>query len=203
MKESMKFPLVLTLVCLGAALGVGGVYTLTRGRIAERNALTREEARKLVAPEGASSFEAVDEGGDVFTAKDAQGKMLGYVAGGEARGYNGPVMIMAGFDNELKVVRVAVTLHSETPGLGAELAKVKTNQTLWGLLGLDTSEVHCHCWLDQFRGMTGEDVDPAAGKVDAQTGATITSSAIAEAVFDAYQKVKQVVESSEKAGGTP
>ena len=69
--------------------------------------------------------------------------------------------------------------------------KVKSNQTIWGLFGLDGSEVKCECWLDQFKGMTGKEIDPDAGKIDAKTGATITSNAITEAVFQAYQKVEK------------
>ncbi len=194
MKESLRFPLVLTLVCLGAALGVSGIYTLTRGRIAERRASGQEQARLMVSPKGAADFIPTSrdpEADDIFKAVDADGETLGYVVGSEARGYAGPVVVMVGFDRELRIVRVVVTAHTETPGLGAELAKVKTTRTIWGLLGLDKSKVECKCWLDRFRGMPGKDTDPEAGNVDAKTGATITSNAITDAVHLAYQKLEK------------
>ena len=191
MKESLRFPVVLTLVCLGAALGVGGVYTLTKEPIEKRKADEARQARKAVSPEQATDFVALNDTNDIFKAVDVEGKTLGYVATGSARGYGGELLVMCGFDTDLHVLGVAVTSHSETPGLGAELVKIKSNQTLWGLLGLDKSEVKCECWLDQFKGMTGADLAPDAGKVDAKTGATITSNAITEAVYQAVQKIEK------------
>lgn len=191
MKESLRFPLVLTLVCLGAALGVSGIYTLTRGRIDERKASGQEQARLMVSPKGAADFKPLPETDDIFKAVDADGETLGYVVVGQARGYAGPVIVMVGFDMEFRIVRVVVTEHTETPGLGAELAKVKTTRTIWGLLGLDKTKVECKCWLDRFKDMPGKDTDPEAGNVDARTGATITSNAITAAVHLAYQKLEK------------
>ena len=198
MKESLRFPLVLALVCLGAALGVGGVYALTRGPIAQRKADEARRARKTVSPEGVTDFVVLNDTNDLFKAVDADGKTLGYVATGSARGYGGALLVMCGFDTDLRVLGVVVTSHSETPGLGAELTKVKSNQTLWGLFGLDKSEVTRECWLDQFKGMTGKETDADAGKVDAKTGATITSNAITAAVFQAYQKIEKRLEGNAK-----
>ena len=201
MKESLRFPLVLLCVCLGAALGVSGIYTLTSERIADRRALEQEQARLMVSPEGVADFEPLTEANDLFKAVDAGGKTLGYVVVGKARGYAGPVVVMVGFDRKLRIVRVVVTAHTETPGLGAELTKVKSNETIWGLLGLDGTEVEHSCWLDQFKDMPIEldagNIDAKTGAtitnedIDAKTGATITSNAITAAVYQAEQKLKK------------
>lgn len=191
MKDSLRFPLVLSLVCLGAAVGVGGVYTVTKAPIAERKKLEEKEAVQAVAPAGVVNTVALDSTGEIVKATDADGKLLGYVSKGEARGYAGPVVVMVGFDPELHVTGVVVTSQSETPGLGAELGKTTSSQTVWGLLGLDKTEVKRMSWLDQFKGLPGQDTAPAAKKYDAKTGATVTSNAIANGIHRAWERLDQ------------
>ena len=191
MRESVRFPLVLATVCLAAALGVGGVYTLTKGPIEQRKQAEASLARKAVAPEGTTEFVPLNRAGDVLKAMGADGKPRGYVSTGEARGYAGTVTVMVGFDPELRVTGVAVTSQNETPGLGAELGHAWSSRTVWGSLGLDKTEVKSGSWLDRFKGLPGRDAAPETGKVDAQTGATVTSNAVANAVHRAYLRLEQ------------
>jgi len=192
MTNSIRYPLVLALVCLGAAAAVGGAYTITRQPIQERKQLEEKQAVERVAPKGIDHTEALDDSG-TLKGLDAAGNVIGYIARGEARGYAGPVVVMVGFSPDLHVTGVVVTSQNETPGLGAELGKTTSTQTIWGLVGLDKSEVACNCWLDQFKGMSGADADPDARKFDAKTGATITSNAIARGIHQAYQKLETLL----------
>ena len=191
MRESVRFPLVLAAVCLAAAVGVAGVYTLTKIPIEQRQQADASLARKAVAPEGTAEFVPLNRAGDVLKAVGANGKLRGYVSAGEARGYAGTVSVMVGFDPELRVTGVAVTSQHETPGLGAELGHAWSSRTVWGFLGLDKTEVKSGSWPDRFKGVPGPDSAPEAGKVDAQTGATVTSNAIANAVHRAYLTLDQ------------
>ena len=199
MNQTLRFAVVLTTVCLLAAVGVSGVYTLTEPRIRERQEAEKEQARREVASAEVVRFEPIAPEEDLYRAVDASGKKtLGYVATGKARGYSGDVAVTAGFTPELKVVRVVVTAQTETPGLGAELGKAQTNQTIWGILHLTPEEVKETSWLDQFKGKNGEELTLAPGKIDARTGATITSRAITVAVRQAFDQVKKSIEEKAK-----
>jgi electron transport complex protein RnfG len=87
------------------------------------------------------------------------------------KGYGGDVGVMVGVDlTGDEIIGVAVTTHSETPGVGA---RAKTDPA----------------FANQFKGMTFKGafkVKPDGGQVDALSGATITSRAVAGALTDAY-----------------
>jgi len=97
---------------------------------------------------------------------------------GFGKGFAGDIGVMVGINmDEDKLVGAAVTVHSETPGLGAN-AKDKPDLT------------------SQFKGLSVTDpvtVTKDGGKINAISGATITSRAVCDAVsktLAAYQKMK-------------
>ncbi|WP_445383985.1 RnfABCDGE type electron transport complex subunit G [Robiginitalea sp. IMCC44478] len=92
------------------------------------------------------------------------------VTGSSDRGYNGLIKLMAGFNAEGTIIRIAVLEQKETPGLGN---KITGNR-----------------FLDQFRdqdpGKYSLKVKKDAGDIDALSGATISSRAFGEAAQQAY-----------------
>jgi len=97
---------------------------------------------------------------------------------GFGKGFAGDMGVMVGINmDDDKLVGAAVTVHSETPGLGA-LAKDKPDL------------------VSQFKGLSVTDsvsVTKNGGQINAISGATITSSAVCVAVgktMAAYQKMK-------------
>lgn len=85
----------------------------------------------------------------------------------ESGGYAGPVDLAVGFDDIGRITQVRLLRHTETPGLGDRLEHQNSD------------------WLTQFRGI----VEPAKahlrarqGQIDAMSGATITSAAVARGV---------------------
>ena len=188
MSNTVRFTLVLTIVCLGAAGGVGGIYLVTKGPIAEKARLTEEQARAQVLP-GATTFEAIDEEAGVYAGRDADGKLVGYVAIGAARGYGGMLRLMLGLDGEGRVVKTAVLSHSETPGLGAELTKVQSEDTLWKCMG-GGKRTPGKAWTDRLSGKAVDQLEIGKG-VDAKTGCTITSRGITEAAKDAIRNIRE------------
>jgi electron transport complex protein RnfG len=97
---------------------------------------------------------------------------------GFGKGFGGDIGVMVGINmDEDKLVGAAVTVHSETPGLGAN-AKDKPDLAA------------------QFKGLSITDpviVTKDGGKINAISGATITSRAVCDAVgkaMAAYQKMK-------------
>jgi electron transport complex protein RnfG len=105
------------------------------------------------------------------------------------KGYGGDVGVMVAISLETdKIDGAAVTVHSETPGLGAN-AKEKPDL------------------VSQFKGLSVKDsvsVTKNGGQINAISGATITSSAVCDAVgktMAAYQKLKpQIQQEIQKFG---
>lgn len=94
------------------------------------------------------------------------------------KGFGGDLGVMVGVDvTNDKIAGVAVTTHSETPGVGS---RAKSDPT----------------FVSQFKdqGLTGAfKVKPDGGQVDALSGATVTSRGVSAALTDAvkvYERLK-------------
>jgi len=88
-------------------------------------------------------------------------------------GFGGEIGVMVGIDLEDDtVLGAAVTVHSETPGLGA---KAKNDQA----------------FVNQFKGLpvtATVAVTQDGGKIDAISGATMTSRAVCEAIAESLER---------------
>lgn len=100
---------------------------------------------------------------------DASGNLVGYCMSLSPKGYGGVVSLMVGLDTTPAVTGVNILTHAETPGLGAEADNAS--------------------WLSQFVGKSGHlSVTKNAtqsNQIQAVTSATITSTAITNAVNEA------------------
>jgi electron transport complex protein RnfG len=96
---------------------------------------------------------------------------------GFGKGYGGDIGVMIGVNlNEDKLVSIAVTTHSETPGLGAK-AKEDPN------------------FSAQFKNLSANDsvkVTNDGGSINALSGATITSRAVCDAITNSLDTYKQL-----------
>jgi len=105
------------------------------------------------------------------------------------KGFGGDIGVMVGVNmDDDKLVGAAVTVHTETPGLGS---KAKDDPGL----------------VSQFKGLSVKDlvsVTKDGGQINAISGATITSRAVCDAVDKAmksYQKMKpQLQQEIQKIG---
>ncbi len=88
------------------------------------------------------------------------------------KGFGGDIGLMVGINIESdKIIGVAVTTHSETPGLGS---KAKDDPK----------------FVSQFAGMTMDknlDIKKNGGEIDAMSGATVTSAGVALAAKKAQE----------------
>lgn len=160
---------ILFVICVVVAAALAGTNALTEDRIAQAALEKAEESRMVVLP-GAESFEEAD---GHFVGKSGS-DTVGYVFETEAKGYGGTVAVMTGISVEGEITGVVILSHSETPGLGANAEK--------------------ESFRDQFKQPVGNSADgiqvvkfqaPAEGEIQAMTGATITSTAVTNAVNDA------------------
>ncbi|MBO5203289.1 MAG: FMN-binding protein [Clostridia bacterium] len=170
---SLKSIIVLFAICLFIAVAMAAVNMVTAPKIAEAQEKAEQEALAAVLPENGGfekvSFDALPESvSAVYRDKDGEG----YVAMLSVKGYDSskPMSVAVGFTGEGKITGLTVISASgETSGIG-------TKVTLPEFTG-------------QFAGK-----DQSLSGVDAISGATISSSAVIDAVSDAFEAVNMAKE---------
>lgn len=155
----------LVLTCVIAAFALSQIYAMTKPTIDAQIVKATRSALTLVMP-GADSFaEVVPD--TLWYGLDSSGAKVGIVFRSSERGYGGPVSVLAGLDLTGKVVGIKVASPSEgfkeTPGLGLKAQE----EWFWKqLLGADSTVA----------------LEKDGGKLDAISGATITSRAVVRGV---------------------
>lgn len=188
MKNIVKLGAILFLITAIAGGVLAFANEMTKSKIDELALQASNEARKEVFAE-AENFEAVEEDTlkeltasdegvlEVHEALDASGELVGYVMKTVTKeGYGGSIEIITGVTAEGEISGIKVGTNSETPGLGTNAA---------------TPE-----FQDQFKGKTAEagvgvsKSSPGENEIQALTGATITSNAVANGVNKALEAYK-------------
>lgn len=172
-KEAVKPGIVLGLTALVLALLLAVVNVATRDVIESRKQADINAALNEVIENAV--FEKVMEENDIVAYKATKdGNPVGYCVQLSSYGYSStPISMIVGVDNEYKIIDISVTTNKETPGLGTKAS--------------DRS------YLDVFKGKTGEiKVKKDGGDIDAITGATKSSRAIADGATRAIEAVKKV-----------
>ncbi len=150
------------LLAVSALALIGLVWVLGAIR-AEANLL---EAVQRAMPQ-ASHFERVDDGVYSAWADRSERELIGYVAIGTANGYGGPLRLAVATDLNGEIVGLSIVAHKETPNW---FNRVVNKGLLDALIGKS--------YADRFE--LGRDID-------AVTGATYTSRALAEAAMEGSQ----------------
>ncbi len=176
-KTSLKSIIVLVSVSLFIAVAMAAVNAVTAPKIEEANKRAQEEALSAVLPEngGFEEIAAEDSRPECMSAlyRDKDGE--GFVALLSVKGYDSskPMEAAVGFTSGGAITAIKViSAQGETSGIGSNVA---------------TPE-----FLSQFDGKTASNI----GEVDTISGATISSSALLEAVkqtvalFEADGEVK-------------
>jgi len=120
-----------------------------------------------------------DENGGLYTVLSG-GEPIGHAFMAQGRGYGGTIDILIGLKPDNKSLQgIKIITQQETPGLGAKI--------------INTS------FLDQFNGVGVNEVELSrdGGKIDAITGATISSTAVVNGVKQAI--IKELV--NQQKGG--
>ncbi len=190
----------LLIITLIAGLALSAVNEITKEPIAKAEEAARLEAYETVYPnavfetpadvqsllEGGQS--AVDAAGfsgctvsDILFANDENGERIGYVvAAVSPNGYGGDISVAIGIDSETdKITGFSVLSNSETAGLGARCTEDE--------------------FTSQFSGKDATSVEyvkgggAAGNQIDAISGATVTTSAVTEAVNSALAVYNRVL----------
>ncbi|MFV2040998.1 MAG: FMN-binding protein [Candidatus Hydrothermarchaeales archaeon] len=115
-----------------------------------------------------------------FEVYSAEGELLGYAFSQTGRGMWGDIQVAGGLDLDFRLVGLFVIEQGETPGLGARIVEP--------------------LFLDQFKGLESEEIklEKYGGKVDAISGASISSRAVTEIIRLEMERITGVVEAEDE-----
>lgn len=172
-KEILVPTITLFVIAMVATLLLAMVNNVTADRIAAAQAASEAEARQTVFPD-ANNFV---EKNSYYEATDASGNVVGYVFNTASKGYGGDVPVTVGIDAEGTITGIVPgDLSNETPGLGQNANK--------------------DSFKEQFAGKTGKvsvvKNAPGENEIQALTSATITSTAVVNAVNDAVDQFNEI-----------
>ena len=197
MKTMIKNAMILTAITLVAGILLGLVYEVTKEPIALAKEQAKKEAYQKVMSDADSfvldeSFEekqveqAILDAGitgcsvqEFVTAKAGE-EIVGYVVTAtSAEGYGGDIQVSVGILPDQTVAGIAILSIHETAGLGMKASEPAFyNQFAGKLVDLFTVT------------KTGASAD---GEIDALSGATITSTAVTDAVNAAVLTFQEVI----------
>ena len=180
-KEIIVPAVSLFLICVVVTALLALTNAVTAPKIDALAVETQEASKKQVLSSAASFSDEkqIEKDGVSYTYYDglaSDGSVMGYVFVTSAKGYGGDISVMVGVLGDGTVAGVNILSINETAGLGMN-AK---NQS----------------FLDQFLGNSGEigvaKNNPSDTEIQALTGATITSRAMATAVNTALSLYAEI-----------
>jgi electron transport complex protein RnfG len=173
----LKLGCILAIFAAAACIMLAFVYNGTKIVIAGRQKAALEAALKELFPE-ADSFEKIETIAspdiiieNAYTAIK-NGKTTGAALQVSCASYGGPLKVMAGIDRNGIVTGVKIIEHSDTPGLGANMASPS----------YFVDRAKGITFYGQFKGKTTADPFRAKDDVIAITASTISSQAVSSSV---------------------
>ncbi|MDI6759421.1 MAG: FMN-binding protein [Candidatus Brocadiaceae bacterium] len=207
MGKKLQYTVVLGIISMITAVGVGATYVTTKEKIRQKEEARRMEALLTVLPGLEGQPQEVTPPGaapeeKVYKGLDKDQKVIGYAALGQAQGYSSTIKTMVGLSPDMqKVLAVKVLAQGETPGLGTRVMEIATTKTLWKLFmggGAPAAAEPLTPWFqEQFRDKAlnqltvVREADPA--KIQAITGATISTRAVVASVENGVKRIKGAV----------
>ena len=182
-REPFRIPkpvIALTIIAALAGVALSGVYSVTKDPIEKQELATKAasytavcpDAKSFEVPEGTEEKLAAMEGSvtrvnEAYIAKDGDGNTVGYALNVTSKGFGGNVTMALGLTADGTIRAISFTELSETAGLGMRADEP--------------------AFKDQFQGKSGtlKLVKGGAGapdEINAITGATVTSTAVINAV---------------------
>ena len=182
-KDILRPTLVLFVICLVVTGGLAFTNKATKDQVALINKQTESDTQKRVLST-ADSFGAKQSFGDgsennYVVAKQGS-EVVGYVFTTSSKSYGGAIKVMTGIDKTGKVTGVELLSTNDTPGLGLNAQKSEFRDQYKKAIPSSGE------FTVTKSGETGDD------KINALTGATITSKAVTSAVNDAIKEFNTV-----------
>lgn len=198
MGNYIRLVVTLTAIAAAASFGLSAVYNATHEITEEYKRLEAESARMEVLPtEGGELFEeTVTDSlldGEPFAyytayASEARDEVRGYTFTAYGKGYSSTIETIVGVVSDGSISGVKIISQQETPGLGAKIQEVASQNTLWAVIsGGGVDESGAKPWFqEQYRGLRAGGLTVVKSQSEegilAVTGATISSEAVTGSV---------------------
>jgi electron transport complex protein RnfG len=125
-----------------------------------------------------------------YTAYESEERqsVLGYAFSAYGKGYSSTIETVVGVTSGGRICGIKIVSQQETPGLGAKVQEVASQNTLWAVLsGNAVDETGARPWFqEQYAGLGVDDLHVVRSRgeegVLAITGATISSEAVTGSV---------------------
>ncbi len=169
LKSKGLYPIVfLTLIVLISVSLLLYINSFTSEIVEAQNQAKIKAALEKIFPE-LTEFE---EDGEIYIIYE-NADIAGYTFITSGSGYGGKINMLVGINKDYAIRDVAILSHTETPGLGSKI----TEEAFTGqFIGLETGDVA---------------LSKDGGRIDAITGATISSRAVTEAI---QEKMIEMIE---------
>lgn len=134
-----------------------------------------------IAAENSSRQELVDaddfmDAGDGVYEGTKNGKTVGYCVNVSPESkFGGQMQMMVGISEDMSVTGIKIISHNETPGLGANAAEPEFSQKLAG---------------KKYPVKVNKKGNSNENQIDAISGATLTSQAVADGINEAFEKIE-------------
>jgi electron transport complex protein RnfG len=134
-----------------------------------------ETALKSLMPQ-ANNFKPLLSGEDIiyYKAYDKSGSPIGVIFKAKTKGYSGDIVALAAMDSDGKILAVKILSQFETSGLGARIEE--------------------ESFLGQFQNKICDDLY----KVEAISGATISSKAVIDSVANKAQEIRELLKNRKR-----
>lgn len=179
------YPVVTIAVVVGLLMAL--IYQLIEPKLAEAEKKETEIFLRQALSSAFTFTEVTTNGQPYFVAFGSDGTQTGFVFKTSEKGYGGPVVSLVGITNGAVDKVVILRMDWETPGLGTKAKDL--------------------LWLGQFSGLTSEKIPQGKqgfkdNGLDALSGATLTSIAVANDVRDAFSIYASISNSGNNDDGT-
>ena len=187
MSDSVKMVVVLTIVGLLSGGFLTAVYQKTAPEIERQAQESLRRAIFVVLPE-AVDYQEVRLAEDVlYQGLDKKGRQIGWAFLAEGSGFQGKIKLMVGMDQDLnKLQNIEVLESIETPGLGGRITEDDFKRQFQGLNMKKKIKLIKHARPEHV-----DAVDRV--RVQAITGATISSKAIVEIIEQRVATIRQML----------
>ncbi len=207
MGNFVRLVATLTIIAALASFGLSAVYNNTH-EITEEYKRQEEASARVEAlgcdPEATFELTVTEceldgRAFEYYTAYE-NGEPVGYSFKAYGKGYSSTIETIVGVDLEGVITGIKITYQQETPGLGAKVMEVASQNTLWDVMGGNArDETGKKPWFqERFEGRTADGLvvvkNESEDGILAITAATISSKAVTDSVRRGLELLMSIVE---------
>lgn len=140
-------------------------------------------------------------------AGEARDEVIGWTFTAYGTGYSSTIETIVGVVPDGTISGIKIVFQQETPGLGAKVTEVASENTLWAVVsGKGVDESAARPWFqEQFDGRSADGLVVVKSESEdgilAITGATVSSEAVTSSVREGLALLLSLVERPTEAGG--